>query len=211
MSETNKKNTLALLLSLTIFISWAALFEIDQTVRATGQVIPSSPPPLVREDDGGLLSDILIQESPHLDKLIKNKPIVGALPNGDAVTLTSPTEEPMVIDAKVTPTDFGQLHVGQPVSIKFDAYDYKIYGSMKGTLVHIGIDTATAPLVEGASPSHYRIHARPQSTPGAHHLTPTILQPGPAASLAIRTHRRSVLNHLLKLLQQSFFGALNER
>lgn len=54
--------TLLLMIGLSIFLLWAALFEIDQTVRAQGQLIPSSRTQIVQAADGGVLSQILVQE-----------------------------------------------------------------------------------------------------------------------------------------------------
>jgi len=54
--------TLLLLIGLVIFLLWAALFEIDQTVRAQGQVIPSARTQVIQSADGGVLSQILVHE-----------------------------------------------------------------------------------------------------------------------------------------------------
>ena len=44
------------------FLVWAALFEIDQTVRAQGTVIASSRTQIIQAVDGGVLSEILVRE-----------------------------------------------------------------------------------------------------------------------------------------------------
>lgn len=54
--------TMLLLIGLIIFILWAALFDIDQTVRAQGQVIASARTQVIQAADGGVLSKILVQE-----------------------------------------------------------------------------------------------------------------------------------------------------
>ena len=54
--------TLLLLVGLAIFTVWAALFEIDQTVRAQGQLIPSARTQIIQAADGGVLSKILVHE-----------------------------------------------------------------------------------------------------------------------------------------------------
>lgn len=65
-SPFNRKNSLSmtmlLLIGLIVFMLWAVLFEIDQTVRAQGQVIPSSRTQIIQAADGGVLSEILVQE-----------------------------------------------------------------------------------------------------------------------------------------------------
>jgi adhesin transport system membrane fusion protein len=54
--------TTLLVIGLTGLITWAALFEIDQTVRAQGQLIPSARTQIIQAADGGVLSRILVQE-----------------------------------------------------------------------------------------------------------------------------------------------------
>jgi adhesin transport system membrane fusion protein len=54
--------TFLLLIGLSLFLLWAALFEIDQTVRAQGQVIPSAHTQIIQAADGGVLSQILVEE-----------------------------------------------------------------------------------------------------------------------------------------------------
>ncbi len=54
--------TLLMALGLAIFLGWAALFEIDQTVRALGQIIPSERTQVIQAADGGVLSRIAVHE-----------------------------------------------------------------------------------------------------------------------------------------------------
>ncbi|MET0116279.1 MAG: biotin/lipoyl-binding protein, partial [Sedimenticola sp.] len=51
-----------LVLGLVVFIGWASLFEIDQTVRATGQIIPSARTQIIQAADGGVLAELLVHE-----------------------------------------------------------------------------------------------------------------------------------------------------
>lgn len=54
--------TMLMLIGLIIFLLWAALFEIDQTVRAQGQLIPSARTQIIQAVDGGVLSEISVHE-----------------------------------------------------------------------------------------------------------------------------------------------------
>lgn len=49
-------------LALVVFAVWAAWFEIDQTVRAPGQFIPSARTQSIQTLDGGVLFDLKVQE-----------------------------------------------------------------------------------------------------------------------------------------------------
>lgn len=54
--------SLLLFMGVAAFIGWAAYFEIDQTVRATGQIIPTARNQIVQVADGGVLAELLVQE-----------------------------------------------------------------------------------------------------------------------------------------------------
>lgn len=50
------------ILSVVLFVAWAAWFDIDQTVRAQGQLIPGGRTQVIQVVDGGVLSEIRVQE-----------------------------------------------------------------------------------------------------------------------------------------------------
>lgn len=66
MSEQKKGFRLSIIAVLAamfaVFLGWAAWFEIDQTVRAQGSIITSARTQIIQAADGGVLSQILVQE-----------------------------------------------------------------------------------------------------------------------------------------------------
>jgi adhesin transport system membrane fusion protein len=54
--------TTLMFIGLCIFLGWASIFQLDQTVRAQGQVIPISRTQIIQAADGGVLSQILVHE-----------------------------------------------------------------------------------------------------------------------------------------------------
>jgi adhesin transport system membrane fusion protein len=56
-----------------------------------------------------------------------------------------PDSKQLVAEVKISPTDIGKLHIGQEVELKVTAYDYSIYGDLKGKIVNISPDTITDP------------------------------------------------------------------
>ena len=55
-------------LGLALFIGWAAMFEIDQAVRAQGKVIPSARTQVIQAADGGVLEELFVQEGDVVSK-----------------------------------------------------------------------------------------------------------------------------------------------
>lgn len=45
-----------------VFLLWAAFYELDQTVRAVGQMVPGTRTQVIQSADGGVLEKLLVQE-----------------------------------------------------------------------------------------------------------------------------------------------------
>jgi len=57
-----------ILLFMSIFLVWAALSEVDEVVRGEGKVIPSGQTKILQHLEGGIISDILVQEGYNVEK-----------------------------------------------------------------------------------------------------------------------------------------------
>lgn len=144
-------------------------------------------------------------------KYMRINTIGGVLRAGDELMQISPTEGDMVIEIKVNPVDIGQLKPGLPVTIKLDAFDYSIYGTLQGTLSYISSDTLTEQGGSGQTLTYYRAHVRPDAGKANIKLADVPLKPGMTATVDIRTGSRSVLQYLAKPVFKVFGGAMNER
>lgn len=146
-------------------------------------------------------------------KFLRVTTIGGVLKAGDELMQIAPTEEDLIVEAKVNPSDVGQLRIGLPVTVKADAFDYSIYGSLMGELVYISPDTLSEPSATGgAAQSFYRVHVKLNPLQLQNQKAKQIiLKPGMTASIDIRTGTRTVFNYLAKPVTKAFAGALIER
>jgi adhesin transport system membrane fusion protein len=66
MSDSSPRFRLSFILVMavmfTVFVAWAAWFEIDQTVRAQGSIVTTARTQIIQAADGGVLAEILVQE-----------------------------------------------------------------------------------------------------------------------------------------------------
>lgn len=150
-------------------------------------------------------------------KYLKITTIGGVLRAGDELMQISPTEGERVIEIKVNPADIGQLEIGLPVTIKFDAFDYSVYGTQQGTLSYISSDTLIEQGPNAQTTTYYRAHvslaadqSHAQAKPNPK-LAQVSLKPGMTATVDIRTASRSILQYLAKPVFKTFGGAMNER
>lgn len=149
---------------------------------------------------------------PGVVKFLRITTMGGVLRAGDELMQIAPNDEDLIIEAKVNPTDVGLLADGLPVSVKVDAFDYTLYGTLNGKLIYISPDTLSEQSPSGQSQTFYRVKVhlprRQAHNPKAHDI---VVKPGMTVGIDIRTGTRSVLNYLAKPVFKAFGGALIER
>lgn len=62
MSRLMPSITVWLFIGFVLFVTWAAIFEIDQSVQAQGQIIPGARTQVIQVADGGVLAKLLVTE-----------------------------------------------------------------------------------------------------------------------------------------------------
>lgn len=145
----------------------------------------------------------------------------GVLRPGDELMQISPLDEELLIELKINPADIGQLKLGLPLTLRLDAFDSAIFGTLAGTLTYLSPDTLTEQGADGKLQIYYRARARVEwagsnadskanNTPSPR-IRPADIKPGMTATVDIRTGTRSVLKYLLKPINRAFSGALSER
>jgi membrane fusion protein, adhesin transport system len=160
-------------------------------------------------------------------KILRINTVGGVLRAGDELMHISPTESAQVIEAKINPSDIGELEIGMPVSIKLDAFDFSVYGMLQGNLSYISSDTLSEAGPGGSTQTYYRIQVALDPAQATHptklaspkslisgpiqRLNMTSLKPGMTATLDIRTRTRTIMHYLTKPVQKAFSGALHER
>jgi adhesin transport system membrane fusion protein len=144
-------------------------------------------------------------------KFLRVNTVGGVLRAGDELMQISPTDSELVIEAKVSPADIGQLELGLPVQVKLDAFDFSVFGMLQGKLVYVSSDTLSEQGPEGQPSVFYRAQIRLDSKQANPRLAGQPLKPGMTAVVDIKTRSRSVLRYLLKPIIRSFSGAMNER
>eukprot|EP00828_Plagiopyla_frontata_P034430 TRINITY_DN44824_c0_g1_i1.p4 TRINITY_DN44824_c0_g1~~TRINITY_DN44824_c0_g1_i1.p4 ORF type:complete len:180 (+),score=33.06 TRINITY_DN44824_c0_g1_i1:146-685(+) len=136
-----------------------------------------------------------------------------SIPPGQDLMEIVPREDTLLVVAKIKPEDIAFIHPDQEAIVKITAYDFSIYGNLKGTVEHISADAiveTTGP--QAARGSYYEVKIRSESktliTPEGRHL-PII--PGMVADVDILTGKKTVLDYLLKPILKSRENAFTER
>ena len=137
----------------------------------------------------------------------------GVMRPGDELVQISPTESELIVEVQVSPVDIGQLSLGLPVTVKLDAFDSSIYGSVEGELIYLSSDTLNEQGPSGQTLTYYRGHVRllPNFAETNPKFVGIALRSGMTAGVDIRTGKRTILQFLGKPILRAFSGALTQR
>jgi adhesin transport system membrane fusion protein len=135
----------------------------------------------------------------------------GVLRAGDELLQIVPTDDTLLVEARVKPADVAFLAPGQAVNVKIDAYDYTVYGSLDGRLTYISADTLSEDMRQGEQ-AYYRVQVKTNSPRFSRRPQESLqLQPGMTATIEIRTGSNTVLKYLLKPIVKTLDESLSER
>nr|WP_294978626.1 HlyD family efflux transporter periplasmic adaptor subunit [uncultured Pseudomonas sp.] len=123
----------------------------------------------------------------------------GVIQPGEAIMEVIPVEEQLLVEAKIKPRDVAFLVPGMPAKVKITAYDYTLYGDLKGTLEQISADTIEEDTVHGKE-SYYQVLIRTDGSQLKRGSEVLPIIPGMVAEVDILSGKRSVLNYLLRPL-----------
>jgi adhesin transport system membrane fusion protein len=140
-------------------------------------------------------------------KDFKVNTVGGVIQPGQEVVEIVPKDDQLLVEARVRPADIAFLYPGQKAIVKITAYDYSIYGSLKGDLVDISADTITNEKGE----SFYRVRIRTDETQLKRHGEVLPIIPGMVASVDILTGKKTVMEYLMKPLFKTLDNSMKER
>ena len=128
--------------------------------------------------------------------------------NGKLMTLV-PLDEKLPIEARISPRDIAFIHPGQEALVKVTAYDYSIYGGLKGKVTVISPDTIRDEVKQDQF--YYRVYIQTNSDKLNNKAGQQFsITPGMVATVDIKTGQKSVLDYLIKPFNKAQ-EALRER
>ena len=120
--------------------------------------------------------------------------IGGIVRPGDSILEIVPSEDVLVVEARLSPADVGHVAIGQPVLVKISTFDYLRYGGLLGTVKHVAADSSADQsgnqyfkMIVQTSKSQLEVGDRTYS-----------IKPGMEALVDVKIGERSVLSYLVK-------------
>ncbi len=140
-------------------------------------------------------------------KQIAQRTIGGVLEPGSVIMEIVPSEDELLVEARIRPSDIAFVHVGQEALVKISAYDFSIYGGLHATVARISADTI--PDERGEPWFIVRVRATRMSLGDADRPLP--ISSGMTATVDIVTGQRTILQYLLKPILKATDRAMTER
>jgi membrane fusion protein, adhesin transport system len=161
-----------------------------------------------------LANSVVSSPASGIVKNVKFTTLGGVLRAGDELLQVVPVDDQMIVEAKVLPRDIAAIRPGLKATLKFDAYDYTVFGIVDGEVIYVSADTMRDETQRADTPAatYYRVHIR-TTTPGPVTRTGRRIDvlPGMTAQVDIRTGQRTLLAYLLKPVTKTLTEAFKER
>lgn len=175
-----------------------------------------------QEDLAGIMQ-IVAQRKEQLDFTEVRSPMDGIVRNvrlttlggvakpGEEIMQIVPVDDDLIIEAKVKPADIAFVKPGLPATVKLDAYDYSIYGTLEGKVTYISADTLDVDVRNNEQP-YYRVQIKTSIRNLAGKSNERIdIQPGMTAVAEIKTGKKTVLQYLTKPITKTISESMEER
>jgi adhesin transport system membrane fusion protein len=129
----------------------------------------------------------------------------GVIQPGMDIVEIVPSEDNLLIEARIAPQDIAFLRPDLPAVVKFSAYNFTKFGGLAGTLEHIGADTQQ----DEEGNSYYLVRVRTFSNSLNKNGELPII-PGMTSSVDIITGKRTVMEYLLGPILDAKTNSLRE-
>lgn len=134
--------------------------------------------------------------------------IGGFVNAGEKIMQIVPVGDKLLVEARVAPSDIAFIKVGDRANVKVTAYDFSIFGGLRGRVQQVSADSIFDEVERQAYYTVLIETDRSYISRGGQRLP---IVPGMICDVEILTGSRSILSYLLKPVSKAFDEALTER
>ena len=131
----------------------------------------------------------------------------GVIKPGADIVEVVPSDQTLLVEVKIKPSDIAFIFYGQKAVVKFSAYDFSIYGGLDGEVVHISADTLT----DQKENTFYTIRIKTHKNYLGNETKPLKIIPGMTVNVDIITGKKSVMDYILKPILKTKQYSFTER
>jgi HlyD family secretion protein len=130
----------------------------------------------------------------------------GVISAGDTIMQIVPESDNLMVEVKVEPRDIDQVQFGQPVVLRFSAFNVRTTPELNGSVARIGADTTTD---QRTGASYYLVRIA-MTADEVKRLGDVKLTPGMPVEAFIQTGERTMLSYLVKPLHDQLMRSFRE-
>jgi adhesin transport system membrane fusion protein len=131
----------------------------------------------------------------------------GVIKPGEDLVEIVPTDDNLWLEVKIKPSDIAFIYPGQKAVVKVSAYDFAIYGSLEGEVVHISADTTK----DEKERPWYIVHIKTKKNYLGSEKKPLKIIPGMIVNVDIMTGKKSLMDYILKPILRAKQYTFTER
>lgn len=150
-----------------------------------------------------------------MDGVVRNVRITtrgGVARAGEEIMQIVPTDDNLLLEVKVATADVAFVKPGLDATIKMDAYDYSIYGSLSGVVTYISADTVNDEVRTSNEKPYFKVLVKATGKNFNGKAAESIkVQPGMTGTAEIKTGSKSVWQYLTKPISKTLSESLGER
>jgi membrane fusion protein, adhesin transport system len=176
--------------------------DAEKDQRETSVVVAKLEEAITAMRDRSRRTEVVAPVAGIVNKLFIDT-IGGVVKSGEPLIQLVPAEASVVVEARLSPQDRAEVWPGLPAVVKVSAYDFSLYGGLKGKVLDISPDA----LSDEKGEPYFRVRLEADATafgPGK----PVI--PGMLAQVDILSGRHTVLGYLMKPVQRLKNEALRQ-
>ncbi|GGF20971.1 HlyD family type I secretion periplasmic adaptor subunit [Youhaiella tibetensis] len=146
-----------------------------------------------------------------VDGIVNNMAVntIGAFVSpGERLVDIVPVEDTLLVEAKLKPSDVAFILPGQPANIKITAYDFSIFGGLRGEVQNVSADSIVDP---DTRETYYLVLIKTDQSALEYNGKKLPILPGMVSSVEILTGKKTILQYLMKPINKARDEALRER
>lgn len=157
------------------------------------------------------LQEEVVQKEDELRRTVVRSPVDGRINNitittlggvvqpGESIMEITPIDDQLLIETKILPRDVAFIAPGMPASVKITAYDYAVYGDLRGSVTQISEDTVEEDTAAGPQ-DFYRVMVQTDRNSLERFGQEFPIRPGMVAQVDIESGKQSILSYMLRPL-----------
>jgi len=168
--------------------------EIQQISESESVLADRVDRTIVRSPVNGVINQILINTIGGVVKPAMD--LLEVVPDGDV----------LMVEVKIKPSDIAYIYPGQRANVKFSAYDFSIYGGLKGKVKHVSANTIT----DERGNSYYLVRIVTDKNHLEKNGKPLEIMSGMTVDVDILTGKKTVMDFILKPILKVKQNSLGE-